>query len=242
MTPHAFLLPVVAMAIATYASAFKDGKPTCDRYVLNTYMYAVTYMFTLAWFTAWLMGHPKLLESIDLVKLLAIFLVYLASYFAVMFIPKDMVLLKHMCSVLWVAVSSVLLAAVFIFFQTKSIMTAVLLSAVLFVALTLFVFRFPERISSHVSWVFLVVFVVMIIAEFVVGMFYPSSILEKAVILAVLMLICYIVLVRTKRIIEEGASCKQPDYPKESVGLVLSFENILLRVLELFGKRKLRLR
>lgn len=242
MTPHAFLVPVVAMAVATYASAFKDGKPTCDRYVLNTYMYAVTYMFMLAWFTAWMMQHPKLLDKIDLVKLIAIFVVYLGAYFAVMFIPKDMVLLKHMVSVLWVAVSSVLLAAAFIYFQTKSIMTAVLLSVVLFVALTLFVFRFPEKISSHVSWVFLVVFIVMAIAEFVVGMFYPSSMLEKGVILIVLMLICYIVLVRTKRIIEDGASCKQPDYPKESVGLVLSFKNILLRVLEVFGKRKLRLK
>jgi FtsH-binding integral membrane protein len=243
MTPHAFLVPVIAMAIATYASAFKKGKPVCDRYTLNTYMYAVTYLFMLTWFTAWVMQYPKLLEKMDLIKLIVIFVVYIAAYFAVMLIPKDQALLKHMASVLYIAVSGVLLASVFIYFQTKSIMTAVLMSVVLFVVLTLFVFKFPEKISSHVSWVFFMVFLVMIIAEFIVGMFYPSSMLEKGIILVVLMLICYLVLVKTKRIIENEASCLQdkgPDYPKESIGLVLSFQNILLRILAVFGKRRLR--
>lgn len=233
------------MAIATYASAFRDGKPVCDRYVLNTYMYAVTYMFMLTWFTAWVMQHPKLLEKIDLIKLIAIFVVYIAAYLAVMFIPKDQALLKHMASVLYIAVSGVLLASVFMYFKSRSVMTAVLMSVVLFVALTLFVFRFPDKISSHVSWVFFMVFIIMIIAEFIVGMFYPSTMLEKGIILAVLMLICYLVLVKTKRIIEHDESCvkdKGPDYPKESIGLVLSFQNILLRLLAIFGKRKVGMR
>lgn len=245
INPHLFLIPLISIAIATYVSAFKDGKPICDNYVLNTYMYAVTYLFMLTWFTAWIMQNPKLLEKIDLIKLIVIFVVYIAAYFAVMLIPKEQVLLKHMASVLYIAVSSIFLAGVFIYFKTQSIMTAVIMSLVLFLALSVVAWKFQDMISSRVSLVFIVVFFIMILAEFVIGIFYPSTMLEKAIIVIVLMFICYLVLVKTKNIIENQASCLQekgPDYPKESIGLVLSLQNILIRILQLFGKRKLRMR
>jgi FtsH-binding integral membrane protein len=77
------------------------------------------------------------------------------------------------------------------------------------------------------------VFLVLVIAELIIGLMYPSSMLEKIIILVVLMIICYLVLVKTKRMIENSEKCKTPDYVRESIGFILSFQNIILRILQL---------
>lgn len=242
MNPHLFLVPTIIMTIMTYVSATEGGKLTCDHYILNVYLYSITYLFFMMYFVMAAMKYaPKLLTNLNLMHMILFIVFYLGAFLGVLFIPKEFVLLKHIVSLLYIVTASLVLSAIFAFFDSKAIVTAVVMSIVLFVILSILAFNFKELISSKVSLAFFIVFIIMVIAEAIIGYFYPSSLLEKGIILVVLMLICYLVLVKTKRMMENEADCekqKGPDYVKESISLLVSFQNILIRILELRGRRR----
>lgn len=242
MNPHLFLIPTIAMTIVTYVSATEGGKLTCDNYILNSYLYTITYLFFMMYFVMALMKHaPKMLANLNLFNVILFIVLNLGSLLGVMFLPKEFALIKHIVGLVYVGTASVLLSMIFLFFDSKAIVSAVIMSIVLFVILSILAFNFKELISSKISIAFFIVFVIMVIAEIIIGYFYPSSLLEKAIILVVLMLICYLVLVKTKKMIENEAECeiqKGPDYVKESIGFIVSFQNILIRILQLRGRRR----
>lgn len=242
MNPHLFLIPTIAMTIATYVSATEGGKLTCDHYILNTYLYTITYLFFMMYFVMALMKYaPKMIANLNLIHLVIFFVLNFGSLLGVLYLPKEYAILKHIVGLLYIATASVILSMLFVFFDSKAIVSAVIMSIVLFVILSILAFNFKELISSKLSIAFFIVFVILVIAELIIGYFYPSSLLEKAVILVVLMMICYLVLVKTKRMIENEADCekqKGPDYVKESIGFIVSFQNILLRILQLRGRRR----
>lgn len=238
MTPHLLLIPAIIFAIITYASAFEQGIPVCDNYVQNTYLYSVTYLLLLTYFIALLNANPKLMNKIDMMYVLPVVIANLGIFFAMMYTSPKNVLLKHILSLFYIVTASFLLTLVFMYFDSKAVVSAAVLSVVLFSVLSIFAFRFQRFLSSRISVAFFIVFVVMVIAELLIGLLFPSSVFEKVVILAVLMLICYLVLVRTKRMIENAETCRTPDYVNESIGFIVSFQNIILRVLQLRNRRR----
>lgn len=242
MNPQLILVPTIIMSIITYVSAFEGGKLTCDRYILNSYLYTITYLFFMMYFVMAIMKYaPALLNSLNYTYIILFILLHLGAFLGVLFLPKEFALLKHIVGLLYIATAAVLLSIIFFFFDSKAIVTAVVLSIVLFVILSVLAFNFKDMISSKIPMAVFIVFIVMVIAEIIIGYFYPSSFLEKAIILVVLMLICYLVLVKTKKMIENEKDCeklKGPDYVKESIGFILSFQNILIRILQLRGRRR----
>ena len=242
MNPLFFLIVPILVSIILYKTAFKDGKPTCDHYVLNTYIYSVFYLGLMGFFISILLNHKDVYNKyVGLGSLIALVIAYIGLYFAVLFIPKEKVLLKHIVSIVYIFVASIFISSIFFIFFPESIMHSILMTFILFVILSGMAWKFQKLISSSISLPLLIVFLLLVVAEFVIGLLYPGTLIEKAIILIVLMVICYLVLVKTKRMIENSASCEKeggPDYVKESMGFILSFQNLLLRILEIFGKRK----
>lgn len=243
MNPHIILVPTIIIAIITYLSAFdKNGKPTCDRYILNCYMYAITYLFFLTYLITYLSANNfKITENMFFI--IGAFILNIISFLSILWIPKDNVLVKHLLSLVFISTSSVLLYIIFSLFKLDSIVFAVVLTLVLFIIISLFAWKFQDYISSKLSWTFVIIMFVMIIIELIIGMMYPGSMIEKAVIFVVLMIMLYLLLVKTKRMIEDEKNCiqnKGPDYVKESVSLVVSVENILIRILQLKGGMRSR--
>lgn len=233
MTPHVVLLPTIVVAIVLYVSAFKDGKPTCDNYIQNTYIYAIGYLFLLTYFVMWFAQYPTFLNKIDFINLMLVLLANVGLYFAILFIPSENYALKHVLSILYIASASFLLSVIFQFFGSDAVVFAAVITVIMFIVLSGLAFKFQSLISTRISLTLVIVFIVLLVAELLVGLYFPSSILEKVIILAVLMVVCYFVLVKTKRIIENSQDCDVPDYVKDSIGLILSFQNILLRILQL---------
>lgn len=242
MNPLFFLIVPVLVSIILYKTAFKDGKPTCENYVLNTYIYSVFYLGLMAFFVAMVLNHTDLYNKyLGIRSLIVLLIAYLGLYFGILFIPKEKVLLKHIVSLVYIFVASILISSIFFIFFPRSIMLSIIMTFTLFVILSVMAWKFQKLISSSISLPLLIVFLLLVIAEFIVSLLYPGTLIEKAIILIVLMVICYLVLVKTKKMIENSASCEKnggPDYVKESMGFILSFQNLLLRILELFGKRK----
>lgn len=238
MTPHIILLPTVSFAILTYVSAFKDGKPTCDKYILNTYMYSITYLLLLTYFVMLFAQYPKLIQDLNLLWFLFIALANIGLFFAIVYVSPQQYPLKHLLSLLYISSAGFLLSFVFALFGSKAVVYAAWVTVGLFILLSILAFRFQHMITSRVSLAMVVIFLIMILVELLVGMFYPSSRMEKAVILIVLMMVAYFVLVKTKRMIENKKTCETPDYVRESIGFIVSIQNIFVRVLRLGGRRR----
>lgn len=242
MNAQLLIIPVIAFCIITYLSVVKNGKLTCDNYTTNTYLYTITYLFLMNYFVALLMQHPKFLEQFDLTKMIIALIIQLSTLLAIIYVPGEYVLFKHLLSIFYISVASLLLCLLFMYFDSKSIKFAVISSIILFIILSVIAWKYQHILSSSVSIPFIIALFILLIAELIIGLIYPSSLLEKFVITAVLMLICYLVLVKTKKMIENSEHCETPDYVKESIGFIVSFENILLRVLSLIGKKRLGMR
>jgi FtsH-binding integral membrane protein len=150
-----------------------------------------------------------------------------------MFIPPRFIIVKHIVSLLFLITGSIILAILFFTYAPDAIFIAFFLTVILFLIMTLIAWKFKEYISSKVTLLLVVVFLGMIIIEGIVLWFFPNSIINTIVILVVLMIICYLLLVKTKRMIENAKNCKEPDYVQEGIGLLLSFQNILLQILQL---------
>lgn len=241
IAPHVLLVVPVLLAIVLYNTAFKDGKPTCDNFVLNTYLYAVFYLSLLGYFIAVLMSMNIKWNQVGLGIWILFFLVNIISYFAIVLISKKQVVLKHVLSFVYIASASIFLTILFELFFPGSIFLSIGLTFLLFMILSIIVWKYPAYFSSSISLPLFIVFFLIIIAEFIIQVFYPGSILEKAIILIVLLIVCYLLIVRTKRMIEQEKTCVQedgPDYVRNGIGLVLIIENMISRILSLFGKRR----
>lgn len=237
-----FLIPLIIMLIITYISAFdKQGKPVCDRYMLNSYLYTVTYLVMMAWFISLIILNNYAIENMNIYVLIGLAILSIALVFILYSIPKEMVLLKHSLSVLFIGLSALFLSVLFQIFEIKSILFFIVMTIILLIILTGITWKYQDLISSKIPLVIFIVFIILFIIELLIGLFFPGSILEKAIILIVLIFICYLLLVKTKKMIEDSRTCiadKGPDYVNNGIGLVISFDNILIRLLELFGKKK----
>jgi FtsH-binding integral membrane protein len=239
MLYHFLILPTIIFAVISYNFAFENGKPTCDHYILNTYLYSVTYLFLMTYFVTLIMYQfPKLLEKVNMLHVIGVTIVNLITFAAIVFMSSKQYGLKHLLSLIYIATSSFLLSWIFAFFDSKAVLSAVIMSIVLFVILTIIAFKFQDIISSKLPLTFVMIFILMVIAQFIIGILYPSSLLEKIIIVIVLMLICFLVLVKTKGMIENKEECKSPYYVKESIGFIMSFKNILIQLLQLKSEKR----
>lgn len=241
MTPHLLFLIPLTCALVIYMISFKEGKQICDNYILVSYLYALFYLALLSYFVTILLEYENKLDKIGGYGLFGILLLEIIAYVGLMFIPKEQILLKHFVSILYIIITSITLAVVFTLFVPGTLPFTLLMTMALFIILTLIAWKFQDKISSNITLIMLIVFILLAIIEFLISVFFPGSLLEKAIVLIVLLIICYLVLVKTKRMIENRDSCEKdggPDYVQEGTSLLLTFQNLLLRILQLFGKRR----
>lgn len=245
MTPHLVVLIPIVLAMVIYMISVKNGTQVCDRYILVTYLYALMYLFLLGYFILLLLPYEKQLRRFDLSYFIGLIVLYLAIYFTMVYIPKDQRIVKHLISLIYIAITSVMLTIIFMMFVPNALLISILMTLMLFILLSLLAWKFQEKLASKIPLALLLVFLGLVIAEFILSIFMPNSLITQGVILLVLMVLCYFLLVKTKRMIENAKSCEKeggPDYVNESTSLLLTFQNLLLRILELFGKRKRRYR
>ena len=233
-----FLVPLVC-AIVIYTISFEEGKQVCDNYVLVSYLYALFYLSLVAYTIRGFIKSNMI--NLSLGALIGTILAFFGIQIVMLSTPKEWVVLKHLLSVVFSVLIGFLLSAFFAMYSLSSVVPAVLSTLVLFVALTLIAWKYQDSLASNLSWNMILLFLLLIFTEFFIGMFYPNSLLEKGIILVVLMAISYLVLIKTKRMIENKKQCETeggPDYVNEGTGLMLSFQNLLIRILDLFGKKK----
>jgi FtsH-binding integral membrane protein len=179
------------------------------------------------------------LVDLDLIGIIVLCIIYFVLYGAILLLSNKYVVLKHFLSIVYILVASVLLAFIFEIYAPSSIVLALGLSTVLFVFLSIVAWKFQDKISTRIPLILLLAFLCLIFAELLIGLYYPNTLLEKAIITVVLVVVCYFLLVKTKQLIENEKKCTDtPDYVPEGILLLASFKSIFIRILELFGRSK----
>lgn len=246
-----FIIIPLLLAIVIYMLSFKDGKQVCDNYVLISYLYAVFYICLTAYVTIMtFVSYPSILKFLLDKKVpfygyvaivVFVLIAYIALFFTTILLPKRFLITKHILSLVVTLLGGIILSIIFATYAPDAIFIAFILTILLFVLLTLIAWKFQDYIVSRLNIVFIIMFVVLILLELVFLTFFPNSIFTSIIIFVVLIALCYILLVKTKKLIENSKKCTDdgvPDYVNEGLGLLLSFQNLLLQILQLRGKRR----
>ena len=248
MLPLLIIIPLI-LAIVIYMVSFKDGKQVCDNYVLIAYLYALFYICLTAYTTMLIFLNLRhilnYLFTADfstymyIAILVAICIAYIALFIITIALPPKFSILKHVLSLFVILLGSVMLSIIFFTYAPDAIFVALIMTILLFIVLTIIAWKFQDYISSNISIAFVIVFLILITMELILLIFFPNSILTSIIIFVVLLVLCYILLVRTKKLIENSKTCKSPpDYVSEGLGLYLSFKNILIQILQLRSRRR----
>lgn len=247
MLPLLIIIPLI-LAIVIYMLSFKEGKQVCDNYILIAYLYALFYICLTAYITMMIFLNLRHMlnnlfteDYVYIVIVVVILIAYIGLYLLTIMLPKKFVVLKHALSLLVILLGSILLAIIFFTYAPDAIFVALIMTIVLFVVLTIITWKFQDYISSKIGIVFAITFILLIVIEIILLVFFPNSIFTSIIIFLVLLAICYLLLVKTKKLIENSKTCKEdypPDYVSEGLGLYLSFKNLLLQILQLRSRRR----
>lgn len=244
------VIPLI-LAIIIYMVSIKDGKQVCDNYILISYLYALFYICLTAYIIVLVfINSPEIMKYVIGLKLewytyiafiLVILILYVALFLITILLPKKFVILKHILSLIVILLGGIILSIVFITYAPDAIYIALIMTIIVFILMTIIAWKFQDYISSKIPFIVIILFFILILVEFVLLMFFPNSILASIVIFIVLLMLCYLLLVKTKRMIENSKKCKDdglPDYVREGLSLLLSFQNILLQILQLRSRRR----
>ena len=247
MIEFLIVIPLL-VAVIIYIVSFKDGKQVCDNYILSSYLYALFYITLTAYLSFMIfLQYPYIFEFLSKQNIgmygyiaiaIAIVLVYIGLYITILLLPKLFAITKHLLSLIFILLGSLILSIIFITFAPDALGIALILTVILFIIMTIIAWKFQKYISSNIPMLVLLVFLILFIIEFLLLIYFPNSILTTIVIGVVLIVLCYILLVKTKKMIENSKSCDIPDYVSEGLRLLLSFQNIFLQILELRSRRR----
>ncbi len=250
---------IISFIVAQFTS-FKDNKPTCDKYVLNTYIY-LTMMFSLliTLILIFNMIMPNYTLSIGKMYLLIIIIQTLLSFLFIYLIhriPSTEVIKKRIIWLLFVLNFSLFLLPVIQMSiykgYTDLIMSTMFITFAIVAGLTLLTFLSPDLIVKNAeSWTpYILIALIGLILAYLIPMIFCAFgkcsllLLNKwYYYLAVIgiILFIFIILYKTKLVIENGKKCKTPedaDYIKESTSLFISIINLFLNILSGRSRRR----
>jgi hypothetical protein len=243
---------IISYAIAQFTS-FKDNKPTCDKYVLNTYIYltmAFSLLISLTLIFNTLM--PNYLLNV-LGFYIFILLIQLIISFTFIYlihkIPSTDVIKKRIIWFLFILNFSLMLLPLIQIFiykgQSDLIMSTLFITFAIVAGLTLLIFLSPDLIIKNAeSWTpyVLIALIGLILAYLIPIIFCAFGQCSLALLnrwyyyLAIIgvILFIFIILYKTKIVVENAKKCKtaeDADYIKESTGLFISIINLFQNIL-----------
>lgn len=239
------------MIIVTFVFSFDGGRPTCEQYIRNTYLYTSTeIIITAAVFMVlvYTQANTKFMQfiirqsiGIAIVIAIAFVVAYFATLIMAIRINKNKVVLKHLVAFVFVLMSGFLFSLFQMEVGLREMGIVLGITAAIFVVLSVLAFKFQDRISSQVTLTFLIIFIIGLLIELVAYMIAPGSIWTMAITTFMLVLIIWLAMKHTKRMIENQKTCQQnggPDYVAESMSFFVDFKNIFIRVMDLRKGRR----
>lgn len=245
---------ILVNIVAIYNYSFdKDNKPTCQDYILNSYLYIILGIVFIV--SLWIINDTnKVLFTLDMlgINLLLGTVLYLVVYILLLtgiyFLPEEYIGLTH---VLWVLLMYLLSCMTYLLYligvETGVIKMGVLILLVITILTSSVGFFygdiFSQDLKKYLRWSLFA----LIIAELAV--FYLVNDMDLKIKLMIglsfigIIIFSLFLLNYTKQLKENAEKCEVANYPKESVKFIIAIMNIfgdIIRILALTkgrGKR-----
>ena len=235
---------IVAIAFVILASAFKNGKPTCNRFIFNTYAY-VTFM--IVWIAAanlYLLDYIKTQQkspnknqsALVVISPLNLILLFIFSLFLLLQLvktPSTEPVRKHILLVLWLTVFSVFTADTAHSIQNKNPQALAQLITTfisIVVAASSAAVLFPNVIKTWWIFALMIALVGLIIARiiFAVAGYDKTTPQQQTLSLVASVIFSLFIAYDTKTAMIASKICKEgnADYIRYSTDLFLDFVNL----------------
>jgi FtsH-binding integral membrane protein len=254
---------LIISSIFALISSMKDGKPTCEKYILNSYLYlTVSISLLICLILLFNLMFPnyvfKMFKGVSMLLMLIshLLLAFLFIYLINTISPLN-VYTKRLVWILFITNFAFLLLPLiqiyFMFNQHGMLLSTLLLVIGIVALITLITYFNPDLIIKNSSgWLpyIIAALLILILSQFIplilcnlfinCNIDYLNSFYYYLAIAGVI-IFTFIIIYRTKIIVENAAKCKSPedaDYIKESSGMLISMINLFLDILRVReGKR-----
>jgi hypothetical protein len=253
---------LIISSVVALISSMKDGKPTCEKYVLNSYLYlTVSISLLICLILLFNMMFPNYTLQFFagfglIISIALLFSSFLFIYLIHTISPLDVVK-KRLVWILFITNFALLLLPViqlgFMMNQHSLLMSTLFLVIGIVALITLITYFNPDFIIKNTAgWTPYVIagLLILILAHLIpliLCRFFISCNLDFMnsyyyyLAIAGVILFTFIIIYRTKIIVENAGKCKSPqdaDYIKESSGMLISMINLFLDILRVRqGKR-----
>ena len=231
-------LILVALVFSIALNSFEKGKFTCNRYIMNTYLYVILTFNIIA--LLWLiLEHRGIKINFTLWQYLGLFFITLGIIWIVLTVNPKYVVPKHILWLLFILGIGTLVYPLYNSFNDKKIvLSAALTTILLTLVLSIIAFVKPEWISLSMGPILFFLLLAIIIMEITMLIVYRNNYknvrnIFRATSYFVIFLFMGFILYDTKMLQIRAKECVNADYLNESLKLFLDIFNIFVRVLGL---------
>ena len=241
LTGFVLSLIVILLLVFKYSINKKTGTFTCQKYIMNTYLYVIL-SFILLSLLITLLNDNNVSITFTGMNYLALFLILIGLVISLNFIVPDTKLKMIMKHIVWLVILLLfaLQLSLLVKYTSQGILSnALLTTGLLVLVLTAIAFLKPEWISLKMGPILFFLLLAGIIFEASALLFFREQYLVKnkwlykVAAYAFIALFMGFLLYDTKRLQVRARACKIADYIRESFSIFLDILNLFLRILSL---------
>lgn len=241
-----FVLSLIAILLLVFKYSInkKTGTFTCQKYIMNTYLYVIL-SFILLSLLITLLNDNNVSITFTGMNYLALFLILIGLVISLNFIVPDTkmkMIIKHIVWLVILLLFALQLSLLVKYTSQGILSNALLTTGLLVLVLTAIAFLKPEWISLKMGPILFFLLLAGIIFEASALLFFREQYLVKnkwlykGVAYAFIALFMGFLLYDTKRLQVRARACKIADYIRESFSIFLDILNLFLRILSLNRK------
>lgn len=229
-----FVISMLVLSVLIYKNAYQNNVLTCNKYVMNTYLYIALSLMIVSTTVLVLEKYIDFSQYFNNYSFVALFISTLVFLVSTMFISPENTMFKHLSWLIFIMLIGVSLYPAYKVGKISNMLYPTLITTILLVlGLTMVAFYNPDLIS--LSWgpaliSALVVGILLQIILFFTGLEtrnWYSLILSYVFIIIFSLLLLY----DTKKLQINSQNCVIPDYINESIGIFLDIINLFNNIL-----------
>ena len=233
------LLILVMVSFSIALNSFEKGQFTCNRYILNTYLYIIL-TFNIIAVQSLALEYNNVNYVLNLWQHIAVLLILIGIIIMLRFISAKNVIIKHSAWLLLILLLGFVFYPLYNFTEDKNIiLSAALTTIFITIILSALAFWKPESISFSLGPMLLFMLIGVIIMEISLLIIYRNDYnsiknMLRAISYLVIFIFVGFILYDTKMLQVRAKQCKNDaDYINESLHIFLDMFNIFVRLIGL---------
>ena len=234
MNMSLFVISMLVLSVLIYKNAYQNNVLTCNKYVMNTYLYIALSLMIVSTTVLTLEKYIDFSQYFNNYSFVALFISTLVFLVSTMFISPENTMLKHLSWLIFIMLIGVSLYPAYKVGKISNMLYPTLITTILLVlGLTMVAFYNPDLISLSWGPVLISALVVGILLQIILFFTGLETRNWYSLILSYVFIIIFslLLLYDTKKLQINSQNCVIPDYINESIGIFLDIINLFNNIL-----------